>query len=127
MWFKSFMCCVILAQVIAYSTKGIESSGNKLISRNIVEVPPSTRNELPCLAIGGNCLNINLCPEDRRSLVKGLCPAQEQQDIDCCDLRSLTGEACAKNGGMCVSRYEDCDEKITFFEGGDCTINEKCC
>ncbi|KPJ18376.1 hypothetical protein RR48_01174 [Papilio machaon] len=97
------------------------------LTRNYVEVPPSTMNELPCLAIGGNCLSINMCPEDRRSLGKGLCPVQEQQGIECCDLRSLTGEACAKEGGVCVSRYEDCEEKITFFEGGDCSINEKCC
>lgn len=40
---------------------------------------------------------------------------------------SVTGESCAKEGGKCVPRYSDCEEKITFFEGGDCSINEKCC
>ncbi|XP_013148531.1 PREDICTED: uncharacterized protein LOC106111105 [Papilio polytes] len=126
MWFKKLLYCAIVYQVIAYSIKGMKTNGNVEKNQNIIGVRP-TNNELPCLAIGGNCLNINTCPEERRSLVKGLCPMQEQHGIECCDLRSVTGESCAKEGGKCVPRYSDCEEKITFFEGGDCSINEKCC
>ncbi|KPI99132.1 hypothetical protein RR46_02349 [Papilio xuthus] len=83
MWFKSFMCCTILAQVIAYSTKGIESSGNKLISRNI-----DTFNEIPCLSFGGICIPTVECPEGQRSL-GGLCPLQQRMNIECCYSRKF--------------------------------------
>ncbi|KOB54641.1 Carboxypeptidase inhibitor [Operophtera brumata] len=40
--------------------------------------------ELPCMTFGGKCLPVEECPKGRLLSVKGLCPLQQKEGVECC-------------------------------------------
>ncbi|KAJ0181474.1 hypothetical protein K1T71_003559 [Dendrolimus kikuchii] len=86
-------------------------------------------NEIPCTAQGGTCVADNQCPSGKVINVKGLCPVQQPNGVECCTrapkariVRNPT--SCRSRGGECT--LGQCAEFISMATT-DCDSGQKCC
>ncbi|CAB3221154.1 unnamed protein product [Arctia plantaginis] len=112
----------IVCFVFLYNTGlGKYATGELIPSHNPLDKPFA---ELPCLTIGGICAGEYNCPKNSRVPIKGLCPLQQKEGIECCKPENPILR-CRSRGGNCES-IEDiqCPQFLTVKEATDCGRNE---
>ncbi|XP_048006551.1 U-scoloptoxin(19)-Tl1a-like isoform X2 [Leguminivora glycinivorella] len=87
----------------------------------------TTHEELPCLTIGGLCVSSTDCQDANRVPVKGLCPQQQKNGIECCYALPFSETRCQKRGGECVEKQQKCPPNLIFSRATDCGERENCC
>ncbi|XP_059049518.1 carboxypeptidase inhibitor-like [Achroia grisella] len=117
---NSFLKSVFVVSLIICVCKGDE----EIVSKDLF-------NELPCLSFGGKCVHESDCPEIRRTQVTGLCPIQQQDNVECCysdnKRNSKSANSCRRSGGECISKTSQCPEFLLHREATDCSEDENCC
>ncbi|CAB3256121.1 unnamed protein product [Arctia plantaginis] len=112
----------IVCFVFLYNT-GLRkyATGELIPSQNPLDKPFA---ELPCLTIGGICAGEYNCPKNSRVPIKGLCPLQQKEGIECCKHENPILR-CRSRGGNCES-IEDiqCPQFFTVKEATDCGRHE---
>ncbi|CAG5052106.1 unnamed protein product [Parnassius apollo] len=98
--------------IIVTSTAALPPS--RYTSENNDKDPKEAFNEIPCLSVGGICMNTSDCPEGKRSQYSGLCPVQQRMSVECCHSLPKSEKRCRHRGGMCMANDSSCPDYLTY-------------
>ncbi|XP_049887924.1 U-scoloptoxin(19)-Sm1a [Pectinophora gossypiella] len=115
MFWLTVLCLALVGSVITNSVSGYSVNSGEPF------------NELPCTTQGGICVRAFDCPEGKLDRVKGLCPLQQRNNVECCHGVALSETRCRKNGGECMPATSRCPDSLVFQRATDCEKDHKCC
>ncbi|XP_039286640.1 U-scoloptoxin(19)-Sm1a [Nilaparvata lugens] len=122
---------VIILNLLTCSVAGIPSDKaqrlieNEMTQNEAEDMQDAYWNEMECLQEGGICLPADECPKGHEA-ANGLCPAQQENGIECCHGLSNKERACSRRGGLCRDKIK-CPESLRIPYANDCQSQEICC